>query len=165
MEIVIYLALSASAAWVINQVPNRFLRWVLWIPCMPLLPGLLIVTAGALVLGGLLRFLDGLASQTEPRNQSRQAPPPPRAERTSSEAPTLNDYWRAENAKMTQAELIAGIAEGNVAIERFKKQLETETVRFEKLWTAIQLTNAEMQQRLMYEEMIRRRKQRRTRVA
>jgi galactokinase len=66
---------------------------------------------------------------------------------------------------MTQAELIAGIAERNAAIERFKKQLETETVRFEKLWTAIQLTNAETQQRLMYEEMIRRRKQRRRRAA
>jgi hypothetical protein len=77
MEIVIYLALSAGVAWVINQVPSRFLRRVLWIPCMPLLPGLLIVTVGVLVLGGMLRFLDGVARQMEPHDQRRQAPPPP----------------------------------------------------------------------------------------
>jgi hypothetical protein len=137
---------------------------------MPLLPGLLIVTVGALVLGGVLRFLEGVARQMEPHDQRRQGPPPPPPPPGPQPAPerkhrTLNDYWREEIAKMTQSQLIAEIANRNAIIAYRKEKLTTETDDVERFITVTWLGNAEIQQRMMYDEMIRRRKQCKERAA
>jgi hypothetical protein len=111
------------------------------------------------------------AGQPSPA-QERQAaapppPPPPPGPQATPERKhrTLNDYWRDEIAKMTQSQLIAEIANRNAEIAYRKEKLGTETDHFEKFATATWLVNAEIQQRMMYDEMIRRRKQRQKQTA
>jgi hypothetical protein len=78
---------------------------------------------------------------------------------------TMHDYWREEIAKMTQSQLIAEIANRNAEIAYRKGKLRTETDDVERFITVTWLGNAEIQQRMMYDEVIRRRKQRKEQAA
>jgi hypothetical protein len=75
--------------------------------------------------------------------------------------------WPAQVARMADRELIAKIAEHNVYIEHWEQQL----AQFAGPWcmaqeyTARRVVRAKAEQRVMYEEMISRRKQRKAKSA
>ena len=101
------------------------------------------------------------AQQTEaPKPEPEPAPKP------EIRGGDMFAYWRSEITKTSDRDLIAAIAMLNAEIEQRKqKSRQAEIGSFDRFAESIWLANAETQQRMMYEEMISRRKQRKAKAA